>query len=291
MAQPSTPRSRFRALLTQSGCSSPASVHDPISARIAEQLEFELGIFAGSVASLTVLGSPDLILLTLTEFAEQARRITRACPGLPLLVDADHGYGNALNVMRCVNELETAGVSAMSIEDTELPAAAGAGGKARLTTIEEGVGKMRAALQARTDPSLVIAGRTSAAGMTDAADAAARVRAYEQAGVDALFLVGVKSVADLQTISSATTLPLILGSAAAEVTQPEVLAANRVRICLRGHQPFAAATQAIYETMRLLKEGTPGKDLPGLASAELTKSLTGHEQFEQWSRKFLDGQE
>ncbi|MGH1359466.1 MAG: isocitrate lyase/PEP mutase family protein [Burkholderiaceae bacterium] len=289
MAGTSTPRDRFRQLLIQPGCSSPASVHDPISARIAEHLEFELGIFAGSVASLAVLGSPDLILLTLTEFAEQARRITRA-GSLPLLVDADHGYGNALNVMRCVNELETAGVSALSIEDTELPAAAGAGGKPRLTSVEEGVGKMRAALQARTDPSLVIAGRTSAAAISNSQDAALRVKAYEEAGVDALFLVGVKTVPDLELISAATTLPLILGSAGAEVTQPEVLNANRVKICLRGHQPFAAATQAIYETMRLLKAGTPGSELPNLASAELMKSLSKHEQFQQWSRQFLDAE-
>jgi carboxyvinyl-carboxyphosphonate phosphorylmutase len=73
-------------------------------------------MLAGSVASLAVLGAPDLVLLTLTEFAEQARRITRAID-LPLIVDADHGYGNALNVMRTVEELETAGVAAITIED------------------------------------------------------------------------------------------------------------------------------------------------------------------------------
>src|ERR1700692_2900092 len=81
---------------------------------------FEIGMFAGSVASFTVLGAPDLIVLTLTEFAEQAYRICRA-GSLPLLVDADHGYGNALNVMRTVEELETAGVAALCIEDTVLP--------------------------------------------------------------------------------------------------------------------------------------------------------------------------
>mgnify|MGYP003647587865 CR=1 FL=1 len=284
-----SPRQRMRALLAAEACVAPASVHDPISARIAEHLEFELGIFAGSVASLTVLGAPDLILLTLTEFAEQARRITRAST-LPILVDADHGYGNALNVMRCVQELETAGISAMSIEDTELPQPAGAGGKPRLVSIEEGVGKMRAALAARRDPALVIAGRTSAPAITDGDDAARRLAAYEAAGVDALFVVGVTAVSDLEKIAAATTLPIILGSAGADVTRPEVLAANRVRICLRGHQPFAAATQAIYDTMRLLKEGTPGSELPGLASPALMKQLTRHDVHQAWSREYLDGQ-
>ena len=108
-------RERFRATLNSGRCIHPASVYDPISARIAEDLGFEAAMLAGSVASLAVLGAPDIVLLTLTEFAGQAYRINRA-GHLPLLVDADHGYGNALNVKRTVEELETAGVSALTIE-------------------------------------------------------------------------------------------------------------------------------------------------------------------------------
>src|SRR5581483_8184710 len=113
-------RERVRAMLAGGRLVQPASVYDALSARAAEQLGFELMMMAGSTASLAVLGAPDLVLLSLTEFAEQARRVTRVSR-LPLLVDADHGYGNALGVMRCVQELETAGVSALSIEDTALP--------------------------------------------------------------------------------------------------------------------------------------------------------------------------
>ena len=146
-------RRRFRAILAGDRCVHPGSVFDPISARIAEDLGFEVGMFAGSIASLTVLGAPDLIVLTLTEFADQAYRINRA-GNLPLLVDADHGYGNALNVKRTVEELETAGVGGMSIEDTELPTPFGTT-KPRLISIDEGVGKMKAALAGRQDPALV----------------------------------------------------------------------------------------------------------------------------------------
>src|SRR5260221_1121402 len=110
-------RERFRAILGGGRCVHPGSVFNPISARIAEDLGFEVGMLAGSVASLTVLGAPDLILLSLAELAEQARRLCRAS-ALPLLVDADHGYGNALNVMRTVAELENAGGSGLTIEDT-----------------------------------------------------------------------------------------------------------------------------------------------------------------------------
>src|SRR5215468_10479344 len=152
-------RERFRALLAGSRCVHPGSVFDPISARIAEDLGFEIGMFAGSIASLTVLGAPDLIVLTLSEFAQQALRINRA-GNLPLLVDADHGYGNALNVKRTVEELETAGVAALTIEDTLLPRPFG-DGKTQLIPIAEGVGKMKAALAGRQDPLLTVAGRTS----------------------------------------------------------------------------------------------------------------------------------
>ena len=155
-------RRRFRAILKGDRCYHPASVFDPLSARIAQDLGFEVGMFAGSTASLTVLGAPDLILITLSEFAGQAYRINRAFD-LPLLVDADHGYGNALNVMRTVQELETAGVSALTIEDTVLPRPYGPAGRG-LTSIEEGVGRMRAALAARQVPDLVIVGRTIAMG-------------------------------------------------------------------------------------------------------------------------------
>ena len=149
-------RRRFRAVLEGGVCVHPASVHDPISARIAEAIGFEIGMFAGSIASYTVLGAPDIVLLTLTEFAEQARRICRA-GNLPLLVDADHGYGNALNVMRTVEELENAGVAALSIEDTDLPRGYGPADKAKLLSLEEGVGKMKAALAARLRTAVFLA--------------------------------------------------------------------------------------------------------------------------------------
>src|SRR6476619_5157499 len=102
-------RKRFRAVLAGSKCISPASVYDALSARIAEAVGYEIGMLAGAVASNSTLAAPDLIVLTLTEFADQVRRIKRASC-LPLLVDADHGYGNALNVMRTVWELDHAGV-------------------------------------------------------------------------------------------------------------------------------------------------------------------------------------
>lgn len=282
-------RERFRAVLEGKTCVHPASVFDPISARIAEDLGFETGMFAGSVASLTVLGAPDAILITLSEFADQAHRICRAGT-LPLLVDADHGYGNALNVMRTVEELETAGIAALSIEDTVLPRAYGDGGKAALTSVEEGIGKMRAALEARRDPALVIAGRTSAAMITDTEDAIARVKAYEATGVDALFLVGVKTREALEAIAAEVRLPLIVGGTGAGMMDRDWLAGLGVRVCLQGHQPFAAAVQAVEATLAALRVGTPPSELTGIADSTLMKRVTRAADYERWSDKFLEGE-
>ncbi len=144
-----TRRAVLREILAGDKCLRPASVYDAISLRIAEDIGFEVGMFGGSAASLAVLGDPDIALITLTELAEQMRRMARAAT-LPVLVDADHGYGNALNVRRTVQELEMAGAAGLTIEDTLLPQAYGVS-KQQLISHDEGVGKIRAALQARGD--------------------------------------------------------------------------------------------------------------------------------------------
>ncbi|MBM3644162.1 MAG: isocitrate lyase/PEP mutase family protein [Alphaproteobacteria bacterium] len=280
-------RRRFRALLAGDHCVHPGSVFDPLSARIAEDLGFEVGMFAGSVASMVVLGAPDLIVLTLSEFAEQAYRINRA-GNLPLLVDADHGYGNALNARRTVEELETAGVAALSLEDTDLPQPFGAT-KPRLIPIAEGVGKMKAAVAAKQDPLLVVAGRTSAAAIAGLDEAVARGRAYEEAGVDALFFVGVRTRAELDALSAATRLPLILGGLSNELADRGYLAARRVRVALQGHQPFAAAVQAVHATLKALREGADPAGLAGVASPELMKRVTRDAAYAGWTREFLGG--
>jgi oxaloacetate decarboxylase len=193
------------------------------------------------------------------------RRMSRAS-ALPVLVDADHGYGNALNVRRTVCELEAASAAGLTIEDTLLPQAHGEA-RTQLISLEEGVGKMKAALDGRGDPSLVIIGRTGAASVTSLDDTIARARAYEATGVDALFFTGIKTRAELEAIASATTLPIVLGGAPEAMSDLAYLGGQRVRMALQGHAPFAAATNAVYETLKALREGSPPNTLKGLASA------------------------
>ncbi len=280
-------RARFRQVINGQQCVHPASVHDPISGRIAQDLGFEVGMYAGSTASLTVLGAPDLITLTLTEFAGQALRIMRAAD-LSLMCDADHGYGNALSVMRTVEELETAGVSGLSIEDTDLPQPFGIGEKQRMLSVEEGVGKMKAALAGRRDPDLVIAGRTSAPQIAGIDEAIKRAKAYAAAGVDAIFLVGMKSRAELDAVAAAKIgKPIILGNASGELADKAYLASKGVRVALQGHQQFAAAVQGIYNTLKHMRDGGTVADLKGIASADLMKQLTRAAAYDGWANDFL----
>ena len=278
-------REALRAILLGSSCVYPGSVYDATSIRIAEDLGFQVGMFGGSVASLAVLGDPDLTLITLTELAEQMRRMSRAA-SLPVLVDADHGYGNALNVRRTVQELEAAGAAGLTIEDTLLPQPFGEA-KTQLISLEEGVGKMTAALDGRGDSSLVVVGRTGAASITSVDDAIRRARAYEAVGVDALFFTGITSRAELEVIAAATRLPIVLGGAPEEMRSLDYLAAQHVRIALQGHAPFAAATQAVYETLKALREGVSPKSLKGLASSELTNRVTREADTKERSAEFL----
>jgi oxaloacetate decarboxylase len=279
-------RERLRSIIAGPRCIYPGSVFDPISARIAEDVGFEAMMFAGSIASFTVLGAPDIITLTLTEFAQQALRINRAGK-LPLLVDADHGYGNALSVKRTVEELETAGVAGMTIEDTLLPTPYGSK-EVSLIPIAEGVGKMKAALLGRQDRRLVVIARTSALSISGLEDTIERLKAYEAVGVDMLFMTGVKTRAQLDTVASAVKLPLFLGSAGPELYDLDYLSARNVRVCLQGHLPFLAAVNAAYETLKALRDGIPPAQIKFIASSDLMKQVTRQADYAKWSKEFLD---
>ena len=278
-------RQQLRAIFNGTQCIHPGSVYDPISARVAEDLGFEAGMFAGSIASLTVLGAPDIIVLTLTEFADQARRICRAGE-LPLIVDADHGYGNALNVKRTVEELENAGVACLTIEDTLLPRRFGDPGTEFLE-IAEGVGKMKAALAGRQDPELIILGRTSAVGANGVEDGIQRARAYLDAGVDGIMFVGIKTRSELEAIATELDAPVMLGGSSTELQDLNHLSDCGVRVSLQGHQPFMAAVQAMHDTLKALREGSAPSQLKGIASASLIKQLTRDSSYQAWQDDFL----
>jgi oxaloacetate decarboxylase len=280
-------RKRLRAVFAGAKCLSPASVYDALSARVAESVGYELGMLAGSVASNTTLAAPDLIVLTLTEFADQIRRIMRASR-LSLIVDADHGYGNALNVMRTVEELEHAGVSGMSIEDTALPTRFGqAEGADELISTAEMVGKLKAAVAARRDPSTVILGRTAALKVEDTPRTVARAKAYAACGVDAIFVVGVESVDQVRAVHEAVNLPIMVGSAPASIKREDFAAAG-ARVLLQGHPPVAAAVKALKEVYaHLYKGGAPADLKDRIAPVKEMDALVNGEAYKKRQKDYL----
>ena len=150
--------------------------------------------------------------------------------------------------------------SALTIEDTVLPRQFGTGETA-LISIEEGVGKMKAALSGRQDPSLVVAGRSSALSVTGVEDAIRRTKAYEAAGVDAMFLSGATTKAEVEAVRAEVKIPLMLGGAGGELSDRAFLSANGVRIALQGHLSFSASVKAIYDTLKALRDGVAPGDL------------------------------
>ncbi|KAF2407390.1 isocitrate lyase/PEP mutase family protein [Pseudomonas antarctica] len=280
-------RRTFRELLAKQICVETASVFDPMSARIAADLGFEVGILGGSVASLQVLAAPDFALITLSEFVEQATRIGRVAQ-LPVIADADHGYGNALNVMRTVEELERAGVAALTIEDTLLPAQFGRK-STDLISVEEGIGKVKAALEARGDPELSIVARTNA-GVLPTEDVIARTKAYEKAGADGICMVGVKDFEHLEKIAENLTVPLMLVTYGnPQLNDSERLAALGVRIVVAGHGAYFASIKATYDSLRAQRKLTSSTS--NLSATELTHTYTLPESYVAWAKEFMDVKE
>ena len=279
-------RLAIREILSGKECIHPGSVYDTMSARIAETIGFEMGMFAGSIASAVVLGAPDYIVLTLTEFADQSRRICRGS-NLPLLVDADHGYGNALNVKRTVEELENAGVGALTIEDTSLPRQH-ASNQTRLISVDEGIGKMKAALEGRIDTELVVAGRTSAFQITGTEDAILRAKEYEKAGVDAMFFAGLSTRKQLESVRDAISIPIMLGNLSSELNDGDYLGTMGVRIALQGHIPYMAGLKAVYDVLAKLRAGESPEKLSGEEKYDdFMKKYTTTNQYDGWISEFL----
>jgi carboxyvinyl-carboxyphosphonate phosphorylmutase len=301
-------RERLREILAGDRCIIPAPVFDAVSARIGEDLGFEAALMTGPTTSAAVLGAPNhyLALLTATELAQQVRRVCRAC-AIPVVAVAEHGYGNALNVMRTVEELESAGVSALSIDDPALPFgfgstegkqqfALGSGWREgrkrwRLTPLEESVGKLKAAISAREDPSLVIIARTRAVHLPSGGlpETIRRVKAYERAGVDAIFLPAY-TCEEVEAVHAETKLPLVLGGRIGEDERADeqFLAANGVRIKSATSCAFWASVKAVYDTLEALRDGKSAADLrPTLASAELQAQVTRQSRYNEWIKNFM----
>ena len=177
-------------------------------ARLIERCGFEAIYLSGAAFSAGVLGLPDVGLFTLTELAQQTTYLTRAC-GLPLIVDADTGFGEPLNVERTVVELEAAGAAAIQLEDQQFPKRCGHLAGKSLVSPEAMCAKLRAAAGAKADPDLVILARTDARGVTDITDAIERAKRYLDAGADWIFPEALQSKEEFEQFARVIDAPLV----------------------------------------------------------------------------------
>ena len=178
-----------------------------------------------------------------------------------LMVDAEDGFGNAVNVSRTVREMEAAGVAAIEIEDNFVPSQFNVADPGLVSTGKQ-VGKLEAAVAARTDPTTVIVARTAALGLCPLDEALDRIRAYSQTGVEALMLTGSSSREQLEAVHGVTSLPLCVLSPPADArNDQDFLDANGVRILMLGNPTYAVAIKAIYDSLNHLKNGGALEDL------------------------------
>ncbi|HVA46491.1 MAG TPA: methylisocitrate lyase [Pirellulales bacterium] len=206
MAIPS-PGSKLREAVADATLPVPGAFN-PLVARMIEDMGFEAAYLSGAAFSAGELALPDIGLFTLSELAEQARRTTRNL-GIPLIVDADTGFGEAINVERTVIELEAAGAAAIQLEDQRLPKRCGHLSGKSLVSIEEMCAKLRAAASARRDPDLVIVARTDARGVEDFSSALVRARRYLEAGADWIFPEALADEEEFTTFAREIDAPLV----------------------------------------------------------------------------------
>ena len=283
----SVAREKFRQVLAKGTCTLAANIFDPLSARIAHMLEYEVCVLSGSVGKVANLGVPDGVLTNMSDVVDHCHRITRIAD-VSLMVDAEDGFGNAVNVMRTVRELEAVGVSGIEIEDNFVPRKFNVQ-DAGLITKEEQMGKLRAAVAARSDPTTVIVARSAAFGLCPLDEAVDRLSAYSQSGAEAVMLTGVKSREQIEAAHAATSLPItILNPPIDARNDPAFLAANGVCLLMLGNPTFAVAVKAIYDSYKHLQEGGAMEALSdSQASRELLLAVNRTNQFIQFQEEYV----
>jgi 2-methylisocitrate lyase-like PEP mutase family enzyme len=204
-------RARLRELLAQKEMTVAPFVFDCLQAKLAEQAGFG-AIYMTGFGTSAARGFPDLGLLTMTEMVANVRAIANAVK-IPVICDADTGYGNPMNVWRTVREYEDAGAAAMHIEDQVFPKRCGFLAGKQVIPMEEMIPKVRAACDARRDRNLVIIARTDALAANGWEDVIRRCRAYREAGADMVFVDGIRTRDDLANYAKLTDLPVLYNGA------------------------------------------------------------------------------
>ncbi|HVX29975.1 MAG TPA: isocitrate lyase/PEP mutase family protein [Nitrolancea sp.] len=253
--------SGLRSLLAHPPAIVAPGAYDALSARLIEEAGFPAVYMTGFGVAASLLGRPDVGLTTLSEMVESVRRIVQAVR-IPVIADADTGYGNAHNVVRTVREYEMAGVAGIQLEDQVFPKRCGHMNNKQVVPAEEMIGKIEAAVAARQSPDLVIIARTDARAVEGLESAIQRARRYHAAGADMLFVEAPQSEAEIETVARELAgIPLFFNWAEGGKTPPvalERLHTLGYRIVIFPVGSLLASTAAVRAHLQTLRrDGTP----------------------------------
>ena len=285
------PRARLRELLAAPAPLMAPGAYDALSARLVEQAGFDVVYMTGFGTTASLIGRPDVGLLTGAEMVDNARRIVAAVD-VPVIADADTGYGNAINVVRTVQLYEQAGVAGIQLEDQVMPKKCGHMSGKALIGADEMLGKLRAAVTARTDPDLVIIARTDAVAVQGLDEAITRARSFAEAGADVLFVEAPTSEEDIATVADELSgvAPLVFNWAEGGRTPP--LSLERIgelgfSLVIYPIGTLLAATAGIRSLLATLKaEGTPLPALDAVPSFEEFTGLIGLPEVQELEQRF-----
>ena len=279
----------LRKMLEEPGILIVPGATDAFVARIIESLGFKAVYLTGAGIANT-LGFPDIGLTTMSEVVERARIISRAVE-IPVIADADTGYGNAINVMRTVREFINAGVAAIQIEDQVMPKKCGHFEGKAVISKEEMVGKIRAAIEARGDSGLVIIARTDARDVLGLDEAIERGNAYAEAGADMVFVEAPRSIDELRRIAKEVKAPTVANmveGGKTPIVPAKELEEMGFKMVIYANTALRAAGYAVREVLRVLKEeGHTKSVMDKLLSWEERQRLVGLPYYKELERKYL----
>jgi len=280
-------RQRLRRRLTEGGIIIAPGIYDAYGARFVEQAGFEAVYMTGNGVSASLLGQPDVGLVDLTLITAHAHRVA-SCVELPLICDADTGYGNAVNVRHTVREFEAAGVAAIHLEDQVLPKRCGQLPGARpVVEFAEAVGKIEAVVAARLDPDFVIIARTDARHVTGMTDAIERANAYRAAGADAIFPEGLQSEAEFAEFAKGSPGPLLANMTEFGKT-PDIPVSRfgelGYSIVIHPLTVMRVAMGSVTSALeRLRKDGSAASLLPQMQTRQQLYDLLGYKPGRAWT--------
>ncbi len=281
---------KLHQLLNEPGLIIAPGAYDAWSARLVEMADFPAVYMTGYGVSASVIGQPDIGLLTMTEMVNQARNMANAI-SIPLIADGDTGYGGVLNVIRTVREYEQAGIAAIQLEDQVYPKRCGHMEGKQLIAGDEMVAKIRAAVHARNSPEFTIIARTDARAVNGLDDALARAKAYAEAGADIIFFEAPESVEEMRSVARTLDKPLIANMVENGKTPfltTEALLEIGYKIVIYPVSTLYTVTRAVARTLEMLKiDGTTRNCAENMVEFQEFNEMIGVKKQRDLEKTFL----